>query len=126
MTTEMLTFVLAFLIAMLWYRILFFAIPTYFKRPFTRSLLKLRWHHLHWGLLLILTGTVLLLLTDKNSVVIILLGAGLGFAMDLFIPSLLLETDREKELEIYKKSLVPTLALFTAIALLLFIVTKLT
>lgn len=101
---------------MLWYRILFFVVPLYFKRPLTRSLLRLRWHHLHWGLLFILVATMVLLFGGSIGLVVVLLGIGLGFSLDLFIPSLFLETDRERELFAYRRSLMPTLLLFLAIA----------
>jgi hypothetical protein len=112
MTGEPLQFVLAFCAGMLWWRLLFFIAPAYFKKPLERSFLKMRWHHLHWGILLTLIATILLLFSGKTAVVVILLGLGLGFMMDLFIPSLLLETDREKELIVYSKSLIPTALLF--------------
>lgn len=116
MTKESLWFLTALVGLMLWYRILFFIVPLYFKRPLTRSLLRLRWHHLHWGLLLILCGTILLLVDTNIGFAIVLLGIGLGFSFDLFIPSLLLETDREKELLVYRQSLRPTLLLFLIIS----------
>ena len=89
--------------------------PIYFKRSLTRSVLKLRWHHLHWGIVLILIGVILLLLSKKDGTAIILFGIGLGFIMDLFIPSLQLETDREKELMVYRNSFIPTPLLGAAI-----------
>ncbi len=104
-------FVISFVGGLLWYRILFFITPIYFKRPLTRSVLKLWWHHLHWGIILIFIGTIMFLLSEKSTTVIVLFGIGLGFIMDLFIPSLQLETDREKELVVYRNSLFPTLIL---------------
>ena len=116
MTKESLWFVMALVGSMLWYRTLFFLVPLYFKRPLTRSLLQLRWHHLHWGLLFILFATIALLFGGNIKFVAVLLGIGLGFSFDLFIPSLFLETDRERELLAYRRSLVPTLLLFLVIA----------
>lgn len=115
MDTDILKFTISFAGGILWYRILFFIIPIYFKRPLTRSALKLRWHHLHWGIVLIFIGTILLLLSEKGTAVIVLFGIGLGFIIDLFISSLVLETDREKELLVYRNSLIPTLLLGFAI-----------
>ena len=115
MNPENLYFILAFAAAMLWCRVLFSVVPIYFKRPLTRSVLKLSWHHLHYGILLTLAGVILLLYFHKNTIVTILLGIGLGLMMDLFIPSLLLETNREEELVVYKKSLVPTIFLFVGV-----------
>jgi len=119
MNNEILKFILSFIGGLLWYRILFFVVPIYFKRPLTRSILKLRWHHLHHGIILIFIGVMFLLLYGISTMVIILLGIGLGFIIDLFIPSLQLETDREKELVVYRSSLVPTLILGILIIIIL-------
>ncbi len=121
MDTDILKFTLSFMGGLLWYRILFFIVPIYFKRPLTRSVLKLRWHHLHWGVVLIFIGTILLLLSGKTTAVIVLFGVGLGFIIDLFIPSLQLETDREKELVAYRNSLLPTLLLGALIIIMVVI-----
>ena len=125
MSNEVLKFLFSFIGGLLWYRILFFIAPLYFKRPLTRSVLKLRWHHLHWGIILILVGTIFLLLSGKNGVAIILFGIGLGFTIDLFIPSLQLETDREKELVVYRNSLIPTLFLGALITIAVIILSYL-
>ena len=111
MDNDITKFIISFAGGLLWYRILFFIVPIYFKRPLTRSVLKLRWHHLHWGVILISTGIVLFLFSEESATVIILFGIGLGFIVDLFIPSLVLATDREKELVVYHNSLIPTLLL---------------
>lgn len=121
MDNDIIKFILSFVGGLLWYRILFFIVPIYFKRPLTRSVLKLHWHHLHWGIVLILTGTMLLLLSGKITSVIVLLGIGLGLIIDLFIPSLLLKTDRERELEAYRSSLIPTLILAALIVTVIII-----
>ena len=76
---------------------------------------------MHWGIVLIVFGTTLLLLYGKTTAVIILFGVGLGFIIDLFIPSLLLETDREKELVVYRNSLVPTLLLGVSIIFIIIV-----
>ena len=126
MEQETVYFILSFGGAMLWYRVLFYIVPSYFKRPLTRSLLNLRWHHLHWGILFVLFGAVMLIVSGKNMMVVIALGMGLGLMMDLFIPSLRLETDREKELVVYGHSLIETgmlflLVIFIVIAISLFL-----
>lgn len=119
MSNEVLKFIFSFIGGLLWYRILFFIVPIYFKRPLTRSVLKLRWHHLPWGIVLIVFGVMLLLLSEKSNAANILFGIGLGFVIDLFIPSLQLETDREKELAVYRNSLKPTLFLAASIVIVI-------
>ena len=51
----------------------------------------------------------------KNMTVVVTLGIGLGLIMDVFIPSLRLETDREEELLVYRDSLSATILLFLLI-----------
>lgn len=119
MSNEVLKFIVSFIGGLLWYRILFAIVPIYFKRPLTRSVLKLRWHHLHWGIVLIVFGVMLLLLSEKSSAAIILFGIGLGFVIDLFIPSLQFETNREEELAVYRNSLKPTLFLAASIVIVI-------
>jgi hypothetical protein len=111
MNSGILIFIISFTVGLVWNRILFVVVPDYFKKPFFRSAIKLRWHHLHMGVVLITVGTISLLLSNGNILTNILLGTGLGLVIDLFIPSLKLETNREDELIIYRNSLVPTLFL---------------
>ena len=72
-------FMVAFAIAVLWYRVLFVVFPSYANRPLTRTVLKVRWHHLHWGIILTVVAIFHLYATEMigtlNSV---LLGLGLG------------------------------------------------
>lgn len=114
-------FIIAFIVGMIWFRILFSIFPSYAKKPLTRNVLKVQWHHLHYGALFMLVGSVLLLFTGQTPLTTILLGLGLGLIMDLFIPSLLLETDRKQELIVYHKSLLPTILLFAAIIVIVVI-----
>jgi len=113
-------FIIAFAVGIVWYRLLFFFAPKSFKEPLVRSTLKLRWHHMHWGALFVLVGSLLLLYF--GTLVIssaILIGLGLGLILDLFVPSLLLETNRERELIAYRKSLAPTLLFAGAVVIVL-------
>lgn len=115
MDIDIILFVVAFVAPMIWFRVLISISPSYAEKPFTRSVLKIRWHHLHYGALFVLVGSILTLLTGITSLSIVLTGLGLGLIMDLFIPSFMLETDRKHELIIYRKSLLPTIFLFIAV-----------
>ena len=118
-------FILAFAVGIIWYRVMFFIVPRHFKMPFTRTALKVQWHHLHWGIILILIGTAVLLRTGEIATLsATLIGLGLGFSVDLFIPSLLLETERKKELVVYRKTLRSTLILAVGIIAFFVIVSK--
>jgi len=122
MPKELLLFIIAFIIALVWYRIKFKIAPASFEKPWLRSLLKLRWHPLHDGTLLMLIAVIVLIFWGTNDFVFILFGAGLGLTVDLFIPALFLETDREKELVAYKTSLMPTLLLGSFIIFIIAII----
>lgn len=98
-------FLLAFIGGLLWYRILYALVPRYFNRPVIRSFTGLRWHHLHHGIVLVFAGVLLLALGFAMNLVMVILGVGLGFLTDEFIPVLIYETEREKELAVYRKSL---------------------
>lgn len=121
MDAYIIKFIISFAGGLLWFRILFFIIPIYFEKPLIRSLLNMRWHHLHYGIVLIFIGAVLLLLSEKSTAVIVIFGIGLGFITDIFIPSLQLKTDRGKELAVYRDSLLPTLFLGGLIVVVIFI-----
>ncbi len=119
MNHEILEFVFSFLVGLLFYRILLAIIPHYFKKPFTRTTLKLRWHHLHGGIALIFLATFLLLFFGESDLETMLLGLGLGLSIDLFIPSLEMKTNRKQEMKVYRSSLRPTLILGTLIVMVI-------
>lgn len=112
MNTYLIYFLVSFIAALLWYRFLFVLAPKGFHKPWLRTLINLRWHHVHWGILDVFIGTVILLFFGENKWVFIFLGIGLGFITDLFIPSLMLgsneEEVRRQELVVYRNSLIPT------------------
>ncbi|MCX6702794.1 MAG: hypothetical protein NTW60_02920 [Candidatus Wolfebacteria bacterium] len=110
-------FALAFATGLLFYRIFYFINPGYFKHPFTRSLIKLRWHHIHWGAVFILAAAIMLLVSGVNPWSIIVLGIGMGLIFDELIIILIFETERDEELRAYEKTLRPTLIMATFIVI---------
>jgi len=117
-------FAAAFLFGLLCYRVLFLLNKQYFHKPFTRTKTGLSVHHLHFGIIFALIGTLVLLAdSDKNYFVYGFLGLGFGLIFDLFIGSLLMKGDRPKELEIYKNTFPHTLILGAAIIGVAFLVT---
>lgn len=117
MSSPIIIYVLSFLVGTLWFRLLFYIFPKHFKRPFIRSATRLRWYHLHFGIIMILSGVVYSILFERNTFLLIWLGLGSGFIIDLFIPSLELPTNRQKELILYSKTFLPTLFLSLEICL---------
>ncbi|MBL7101017.1 MAG: hypothetical protein ISS23_03630 [Nanoarchaeota archaeon] len=114
---EVLIFIIAFLLPMLYYRGLFQIYSNYFNKPFIRTKTGLQIHHLHHGIFLVFIAALILLFSGKNIYVVVLLGLGLGLMLDLFIPSILMKSDRKEELEVYKETLLKTVILFTLIVL---------
>lgn len=127
LTSEQVTLIISFLAGLLWFRLLFIVAPTYFNKPFTRTKTRLNWHHLHFGIVLVLIGNLLLLAKGESPLVTGFLGVGSGLIVDLFIPSLILKTDRREELVIYRNSLKATLVLaafITTLAIILSVSTS--
>jgi len=122
---EVLIFIISLLIPMLYWRILSYIAKGYMKKPFLRNKTKLQIHHLHHGIILAFIASLLLLFLGKNIYVIILLGLGLGLMLDLFIPSILMKSDRRAELEVYRKTFVKTLILFAVIVLMIIVISLL-
>ena len=104
-------FLLSFTCGLLFYRLLFLMIPRFFQKPLIRTVFKIRWHHWHTGILLILVGAVILVLTENIRVTVMFLGIGLGLTLDVFLSFFFVETKREEELSAYRRSLNPTLLL---------------
>jgi len=119
------TFTIAFLVGLLWFRILYLMVPGYFNKPFTRTKTKLTVHHLHFGIIFVLIATLILLADTANYFVFIFLGLGLGQIFDLFIASLLMKGDRPAEMKLYANTLPHTLILAAAIIGVAFLLTYL-
>ena len=119
--SEILVFIISLLVPAIFWRGLFFINRQSFKKPFWRTRTKYKVHHLHHGIIVVLIATIGLLFFGKNIYEIILFGLGLGMIMDLFIPSLLIETDRNSELEIYEKNFINTIVLFAVIIFVILI-----
>lgn len=116
---EMWIFVISLLLPMLYWRTISRLAKNYMKKPITRTKTGLQIHHLHHGIFFVFIASLILLFIGKNNYVIALLGVGLGLMFDFFIPSILIKSDRKKELKIYQETFVKTLILFL---ILIFIV----
>lgn len=123
---EILIFIISLLIPLLYWRTLSYLAKNYMEKPFLRTKTKLQIHHLHYGIILVFIASLLLLFLGKNIYVTILLGLGLGLMLDLFIPSILMKSDRKTELEVYRKTFIKTLILFAIIILTIIIISFLT
>lgn len=104
-----LIFLFAFSSGLLFYRLLFEVMPCVFRCSLLSTFFGARFHHWHAGILLILVGTVILIMNGDRSVVLGLLGVGLGLTIDVFIPFFYIKMNRDEELREYRRSLLPTL-----------------
>jgi len=108
-------FCVAFVIPSVYWRGLFYIFTKIFGKPFLRLKTGLQIHHGHYGIIMTFIAAVLLIFSIINVYVFFLLGLGLGFVFDEFIPSLLMPGNRQVELEIYQKSLKQTFILISLI-----------
>lgn len=121
MGSELLIFIIAFIAPVLYWRFLFWLARKKFDKPYTRAKTGLQVHHAHYGIILVLAGTLFILFSVKNLWVIGMIGLGLGLVLDEFVPSLLMPGNRELELDIYKKSLRGTIVLISIIVLVILV-----
>ena len=126
MEPEILIFLIAFIAPVLYWRFLFWMARNRFNKPYLRTKTGLQIHHIHYGIILVLAGTLLILFLGKSLWVVGIMGLGLGLILDELVPSLLMPGNRELELEVYKKSLRGTLVLISIIVLAILILFGLT
>ena len=120
---EPFVFIIALLLPLFYWRILSYTATGYMQKPFLRRTTGLTVHHLHYGVLFVFIAALLLLFSGRNIFVIVFLGLGLGLILDLFIPSLIMKTDRRAELKVYRETFMGTVILFVVVisAILLFL-----
>ena len=114
---KLVLFIISFLAPLVYYRLFFFIIAPPQENYLSplRKLTGLSIHHLHYGLILLTISTLLLLFYKRNILSTILAGLGLGLSLDSFIPSLFIETIREKELMVYSQHFGDSLILFLVV-----------
>ena len=83
------------------------------KVSILRQATGLNIHHYHYGILLVLIATLLLIFHKKSSLAIILAGLGFGTYFDGFLSRLFTQTARTVEIFNYNKNFIPTTILFT-------------
>jgi hypothetical protein len=101
----------------LYWRGLFLVMRRTFDRPFLRARTGLQVHHLHFGVVAVAISALILVTWGKGFLCLAFLGLGLGLILDEFLPSLQMPGNRPLELELYRRTLWPTLALFAAVGL---------
>ena len=119
MKKEIIIFIVCLLLPLIYYRSLYYIYRNYFKISTLRKKTGLQIHHIHLGIICILIAAIILLFTGKNIYVIVILGLGLGFALDEFVPALLMPWDRKIELKAYEKGFIWTIILFIIIILVI-------
>lgn len=105
-------FCISLLAPFVYWRGLYFAHRRWFDKPLLRTKTGLQIHHLHYGILLILVASVLLLLFGPTDMVTLFLGIGLGLMLDEFVASLLMPGNRPVEMDVYRRSFKATAVSF--------------
>jgi len=93
-------------------RILLAVVPKMVISVPSRKKLGIKVHHLHYGILLLLASY--LFTTPTEQLFYMIQGFGLGLILDVFIPSLYVNSTRKEEMISYRKYLIHTLV-FTLI-----------
>jgi hypothetical protein len=110
-------FCVSLLVPFMFFRTVIYIIsrPLNEQNPYTREGLK--FHHSHYGLMLLTVGLVGFLTIGVVPFSIILAGLGLGTILDEFFPSLYLPEPEPVVTAIYRKSFLPTLYILGIIVL---------
>jgi len=87
-SNRLLVFILFFVIAFIYWRIYVFLLFNKGDVSFFRAMSGLSIHHYHYGLLIILIASLLLIFHKVNGVSIGLMGFGLGSVFDSFVARL--------------------------------------
>lgn len=115
-------FIIMLVLPFIYYRLFFLIFPNYVKREISwRKWLGLNIHHIHYGIVFILIASILVIIEIQKIYILALLGFGLGFMLDDFIPSLLIKSDRKKEIRTYSKSFMPTIILIILIIIIVLV-----
>lgn len=110
-----------FIIAFAFWRLEVFFLYNEGNLPFFRAVTGLTFHHYHYGILIILLASLLLVFFKRGFISIALMGFGLGSVFDSFVSRLFGGSNRVKEISTYNFSFSYTLIVFIAIILLFFI-----
>jgi hypothetical protein len=115
-------FIPSFILPLIFYRIL--VVLKGGSVSYLRALTGLKFHHYHYGVLLITIAIILILFHKISSLSIILSGLGLGTILDGFISSLFFSSTRIQEIINYQGALIPTLILFVGVMLIILFVSR--
>jgi len=118
---RLITLISFFIIAFAFWRLDVFFFYNEGDLPFFRAVTGLTFHHYHYGILIILLASLMLVFFKRGFFSIALMGFGLGSVFDSFVSRLFGGSNRVKEISTYNFSFTYTLILFIAVILLFFI-----
>lgn len=119
---KLLIFVLFFIIAFIFFRLRVLLFYSDGEMPLLREATGLTIHHFHYGLLIILLASLMLIFWEINGFSVGLIGFGLGAVFDSFIPRLFsFNSVRMTEIAFYEYSFWWTILLFVNVILLSFV-----
>lgn len=87
----------------------------FYHNSLLKSITGLNLHHLHYGIILLVISSLILIFYKTNLYSVALTGFGLGLVLDEFIPSLFLKTTRGEELLTYNQNFIGTIVLFLGV-----------
>jgi hypothetical protein len=109
---KLLVFVSFFVLALIYYRLKVYLFFNDGEISFSREITGLTIHHYHYGLIIVLIASLLLIFYKVNGFSVGLIGFGLGSVFDSFVSRLFSVSDRVREISVYNGSFVLTLIIF--------------
>jgi|TARA_Y100000034_G_scaffold126700_1_gene178323 hypothetical protein len=118
---KLFVFVVFFLVALVYYRLKVLLVYGDGEVSFLREVTGLTIHHYHYGLIIVLIASLLLIFYRVNGFSVGLMGFGLGSVFDSFVSRLFSVGDRVREITVYNGSFVLTIIVFVNVVILSFV-----
>jgi|TARA_B100002003_G_scaffold249897_1_gene287486 hypothetical protein len=115
---KLLVFVSFFVLAFIYYRLRVLLFYSDGGVSFLRGVTGLTIHHYHYGLIIVLIASLLLVFYRVDGFSVGLMGFGLGSVFDSFVSRLFSVSDRVREISVYNESFVLTMIVFVNVVLL--------
>jgi hypothetical protein len=115
-------FIIPFIAAIIVFRVIIFLISKPLSEITVHTREGAKFHHLHFGVVVLFVGILLVLTYGKNNVSLAFLGFGFGMIIDEYIPSLYLPEPEPFTSTLYRQSFAKTAILALVLAVIIVLV----
>jgi CBS domain containing-hemolysin-like protein len=119
MLKNLLIFCIALFIPFIFFRTALYIISKPIEELSLHTREGLKFHHLHYGIMLLVVGILALLILGVTTFSIVLAGLGLGTILDEYLASLYIPEQEPAVTILYRKSFYPTLLILASTILLI-------